>query len=520
MCPPLQLWVMSSSSITGNRCEHGALDRPPIKCQKFGMKAGSLLALVGAIACGALNMAATPRFDATPWLEDLDQARAAFAEKYANFDWLVFDRGVDLSQSFAGARRRIEVASSEAEARAAFDRLAAHLGDDHVEFRWPASARSSASPSGNRCSAIGFDPQMAAGPLAAFAGSYRPLANAPAPEFPAGIIVVGHTRVGILKLGLFSPAAYPQLCEAALQAWAIPANAPCDVVCQDRVMDWAAAQMTRDFAAQLRAIAAAGASALVVDIAGNGGGTEWAEAAARMLTPIRLRSERLRFVRGEHWSKSFADEEVDLQKALRDHPPDAGFLTPLIVQLEARRKEAATPCSSEPYWRGARPDCAWLGEGFYGSGLLASADPAMLRGKPWASLVFSPMQLPYEEGVWRRDLIVLSDAEVASAASEFAAVLQDNRAAIIMGAPSSGGCGHTNGGTPTVLNNSGAILSVPDCARFRADGSNEARGIEPDVLVGFLKEGPHSRAARFLAGLPDALARARRLWQSPHRYRK
>jgi hypothetical protein len=484
------------------------------------MKARSLLALVAGIVCGAVNLEAAPQFDAGPWLEDLDQARAAVAQKYANFDWLVFDREIDLSQSLATARRRIEAASSEAEARAAFDRLAAHLGDDHVGFRWPAPARSSASPSGSRCSAIGFDPQMAAAPLAAFAAGYRPLANPPAPEFPAGIIAVGHTRVGILKLGLFSPAGYPQLCEAALQALAIPASAPCDDACQGRVMEWAAAQMTRDFAAQLRAISAAGASALVVDIAGNGGGTEWAEAAARMLTPIRLRSERLRFVRGEHWSKTFADEESDLQKAQASRAPDAAFLTPLIAQLEARRKDAATPCSSEPYWRGVRPACAWLGEGFYGSGLLASADPAVLRGKAWASLVFSPMQFPYEEGVWRGDLIVLVDADVASAASEFTAVLQDNRAAIIMGAPSSGGCGHTEGGTPTVLKNSGAILSVPDCARFRADGTNEARGIEPDVLVGFLKEGPHLRAARFLAQLPEALSRARRLSQKSNRYSK
>jgi hypothetical protein len=256
----------------------------------------------------------------------------------------------------------------------------------------------------------------------------------------------------------------------------------------------------------------------VVDIAGNGGGTEWAEAAARMLTTIRLRSEQLRFVRGDHWIKDFTDEETDLRKAVAENPSDAAFLNPLIAQLEEKRKEAATPCSSEPFWRGERPKCAWLGEGFYGSGLLASADPATLRGKPWASTVFSPMKFPYEEGVWRGPLIVLIDANVASAASEFSAVLQDNRAAIIMGEPSDGGCGHTNGGTPTVLKNSGAVFSVPDCARFRADGTNEMRGIEPDVLTGFLpKEGAHLRAARFVAALPKAVSLATTLWRTQSR---
>ena len=39
--------------------------------------------------------------------------------------------------------------------------------------------------------------------------------------------------------------------------------------------------MTRDLAAQLSAIKTAGADVLLIDVAGNGGGTEWAEVAAR-----------------------------------------------------------------------------------------------------------------------------------------------------------------------------------------------------------------------------------------------
>ncbi|MFL6690898.1 MAG: S41 family peptidase [Alphaproteobacteria bacterium] len=470
--------------------------------------------LAAALAGAALSLAAAPQFDPKPWLDDLRQARAAFAEKYANLEWAVFDRELDLPQLFATAQHRIETAASDADARAAFERLAARLSDDHVDFRWPAPAAKASNPTGERCAALGFDAHMAAAPLAALAPGYRPLAHAAASEFPAGMIVSGGRHVGVLKLGVFDPAGYPELCQAALQALAIPATAPCDDACQDRVMSWAAARMTRDFAAQLRALQTAGAAVLVVDIAGNGGGTQWAEAAARMLTPIRLRSESMRFIRGDHWVKNFADEETELRKAVADNPVDAAFLNPLIAQLTARQKEAATPCSSEPFWHGARPACSWLGEGFYGSGILPWADPATLRGKPWAAAVFSPMQFLYEEGVWRGPLVVLIDADVASAASEFSAVLQDNHAALIMGAPSSGGCGHTNGGTPTVLTNSHAVLSVPDCARIRADGSNETRGIEPDVLVGFsAKEGGHLRAQRFVARLPAAVSQARELLQ-------
>lgn len=52
-------------------------------------------------------------------------------------------------------------------------------------------------------------------------------------------------------------------------------------------------------------------------------------------------------------------------------------------------------------------------------------------------------------------------------AAEFAAVLQDNKAAVIFGARTGGtGCGHTDGGTPTTLKNSGAVPKLPDCVRF------------------------------------------------------
>jgi len=78
----------------------------------------------------------------------------------------------------------------------------------------------------------------------------------------------------------------------------------------------------------------------------------------------------------------------------------------------------------------------------------------------------------------------LVDRETWSAAEYFAALLQDNQAATVVGELTGGaGCGYTDGGIPTKLKNSGARLKMPDCVRFRADGSNEVNGITPDVLV-------------------------------------
>jgi C-terminal processing protease CtpA/Prc len=136
-----------------------------------------------------------------------------------------------------------------------------------------------------------------------------------------------------------------------------------------------------------------------------------------------------------------------------------------------------------------------------------------LPGKDWAVWVFSPAQHTYRDGAWDGPAIVLTDGDTASAAEQFAAVLQDNRAAIVLGARTAGaGCGHSWGGTPTKLKNSGATLRVPDCVRHRADGSNEVRGILPEVAIPWrANDGTAFRARLLEAALPEAARRAKAL---------
>lgn len=385
-------------------------------------------------------------FDPKPRIADLDQVRETFATKYANLEWAVFQREADLPKLFADTEARIKSATNDWEARAAFERLARKLGDEHVVFDWPRSGshpmamEKAASMPQERCAALGYDARMRATPLAANAVGYQPLSTAQSDEFPAGVISLHLQRIGVLQIGVFTPQGFPALCQSALRELAVAADKPCDDACSDRIHDWASDQLTRDLTAQLRALQDAGAAVLVVDVAGNGGGSEWAEAVARMVTHIRLRSEEMEFVRGEHWAKAFADDEASLRHfADQASGPDRALLLNLADEVEARRKVALTPCDSAPLWQGTHPACSWLGRGFYGSGILASADPSQLRGKPWATLLFTPMEFPYEEGVWTGPLIVLVDRNTGSAASEFAAVLQDNHAAIIMGEPAGAG---------------------------------------------------------------------------------
>jgi hypothetical protein len=446
----------------------------------------------------------------------LEQTRAALAAKYANLEWLALERETDLTALFADTKTRISNASNAVDARNAFDRLARKLGDGHVRFRWPGPEDATKTSNGV-CTALEYDAQMQGAPVAALMPGFEPLATATPNPFPAGTIQRAGHRIGVLKIGIFTPQGIPELCAAALLALHIPIDAPCDDACADRIQSWGADRMTSDLIAVLGAIKAAGADVLLVDVADNGGGTEWAEAAARMMTGVRLKSERVGFVRGEHWAQAFARQEADLRAAAKNaQGQDRKLLLELADETSARLREARTPCDSAPLWHRETPACRWLGDGFYASGLLDSADPQFLKNKPWAGMLFNPANYPYREALWRGPLIVLVNGGTGSAAEQFTAVLQDNRAAIVMGAPTAGAdCGHTDGGTPTTLKNSGGILELPDCARFRRDGSNEVMGIQPDVLVGLREQdGPHRRGLRVAEKLSEAVRRALALNQA------
>jgi len=479
------------------------------------MRSVTLLCLGRILAIGAAvvgSVCAAPAYDPRPWLSDLDQVRTVLLTKYANLEWAVFDREANLPQLFQQAQQHVQSAGNDLEARAAFDALARKLGDGHVGFQWQTAQ---AGPAGATRSCGDYDSKMVSAPLVVNAPGYRAIATPDAGLFPIGIIERGEQRVGVIRIALFEPQGYPELCRQALTALSIPSQMPCDEACHNRVGDFAARAFAEAFTRQLAALSAAHIDVLLVDVSHNGGGSEWAEAAARQLTPKRLKSERLHFVRGAHWVKKFAELEKDLREAAAKavSVDDRKRLRGWAAEASAKGRIAATPCAGQPLWNGKHPACAWLGEGFFATGVLDAADPDELRGKTWATDVFSPMQFPYVEGAWRGPLIVLVDSETWSAAEEFAAVLQDNKAAIIMGEPTGGaGCGHTDGGTPTVLNNSRTVMAVPDCARIRADGSNEVRGIEPDVLVGFRRsDGPHARARAVAEKIGDAVAAARQL---------
>lgn len=468
-------------------------------------------------------------FEVNPWIEDLHEIRAALSEKYANFEWAVFEREVNLSGLFDETESRLRGAASDESAKAIIDRSLRSIGDGHLRVRWPTVPTGAPAPisaaRSDVCDALGYDVTMKGRALGPYVPGYRPLSDDLVPEFPAGLINSGTQTVGVIRIGLFAPQGYPELCESVRKQSAtqgplnIGDHSPCDEHCAKRLESAEYGVMSRDLALRVAELRRLGATVLLVDVSGNGGGSEWAEAAARIVSPIQLRSERRDGVRGEHWAKYWESVAKELRQAKQSaSSADSVALENWARQAEQAGTNASEHCSATPFWSGNRPDCEWLAPAFYATGILAQANATLLHKKTWGPLLFSPAQYEFEESVWHGPLLVLVDGGTGSAAEEFAAVLQDNKAAVIIGAPTAGaGCGHTRGGTPVTLTHSQGILELPDCARVRRDGSNEVQGIDPDILIGFrAMDGMRRRGLRTAPALAPGVTAAMQLCEREH----
>jgi Peptidase family S41 len=260
-------------------------------------------------------------------------------------------------------------------------------------------------------------------------------------------------------------------------------------------------------AARARALRDAGATSLLVDATQNGGGSDWVEVAARTLAAVRLRGPRLAFVRSPHWTGDLRERLASVEKDLRDGGTPRATLERAAETLRAAIAASEERCDASAVWTGGAMPCSMLGAGFLtASGVLPYARPGSFAGLGSRTTLFHPVRYAYTEGAVRLPLRVAVDRETWSAAEYFAALLRDNGAATIVGEPTGGaGCGYTNGGIPAVLARSGARVRMADCARLRADGTNEVAGIVPDVLVPW---SAHDSASQRAAKLAHALGRA------------
>ena len=431
------------------------------------------------------------------------------ATHYANLEWVVNDRRMDLPALVKKTETALQRADSDSDARTVIQTFLDSFGDGHLEIDWPQADTSATEriTEGDVCRRLGYGPRGKPSIDYSLLPEISPVPSVEEKLFPGGLLKTGRL-FGLIRIGVFSEKGFPDVCHQAIQQMGLAANAACDHKCSDKVALETADLLTAALVARAEQLHRAGATAVLIDITRNGGGSDWVDAPPRALSSKPLRDPRLSFVKEDHWTKQLEDTLRDVEDDQNNGHANDQILSDAALKLRQAIAASKQHCDDEEVWATGKLNCSLLASGFlFASGVLPYATPGSLAGSKSRGGIFYPARYAYPEGTDRLPLYVLVDRDTWSAAEYFAALLQDNHAATVIGELTGGaGCGYTNGGIPTQLKNSKAEVQMPDCVRLRADGSDEVNGIIPDVLIPWAKRDSAYQRARKLINALNTVA--------------
>lgn len=250
-------------------------------------------AVVGAVL--ALTLAAAgwdaATYDAGAWRKDFEHLKREMAQRYANLDWVASHRKIDLKALDAQTSAEIDGAHSRVLAALALRRFIRRFADPHLRVVWRerAAANASAGASGSAtaaeasvvsCESAGYE-EGKHGFRFPFDGlkGWTPLRGG---NFPTGLA----GDVGVLRIEAFGEDRYLAACKAAFRSGM-----------RDRELQLAVrARLQQELTDALEDLKARGARRLLVDVSGNGGGTEWVVEVVALTTDRALERQASRLV--------------------------------------------------------------------------------------------------------------------------------------------------------------------------------------------------------------------------------
>lgn len=492
-----------------------------------------VLAGLGLIGFAAYGIHDRVTFSREAWKADFAQLLDHTSKVYANLEWAQ-QKGVDLPKLRRDTLEALDRAESNAEAREAIRAFTRAFGDGHFVVhrvklskrleRWWRSLRAPASseetpltaqtPADVACARLGFGPSTEAPRFDVTAhGGELVAAEHPADaQFPAGTVpLAGGAKLGLLRIGTFGLERYGASCQEAWAAFRTTLQGTCHEVCQEEfVYTKVPTALLKALERRIDQLEQRGVTGLAVDVTGNGGGTDWVEAAARVFSPREVSGIRIQAIRHPHWQTRSAELLKELETALQTPglaEGDRVLLAEAIARQRAFHAEVSAPCDRSGLWEGKPVACSGLtATPRYSTGVLPRVPAGALAKLEIRTALDKTLAYDFTPGRFRGPLYVLIDGGTGSAAEAFAAVLADTGGATLLGTRTVGaGCGYTNGGVPAKLTHSGLEVRMPDCVRLRADGTNEVDGIAPQLGVEWESDSA-GRAEQLVAAVTSARA--------------
>lgn len=257
-----------------------------------------LLVLVGIVLTAAIIDAAT--YDARAWQADYLRLRHDMAQGYANLDWIASHRRLDLAALDRRTVADIEGAHSHVRAFLALRRFVRAFDDPHL--RLVPGERPLATRPAQVAGSVAADPPVAEAHEDPMAGEdcdaagygegdhafrfpfdkvpgWRAVASG---DFPTGMI----GDLGVLRIAQFGEDRYAEACRQVFRPGI--GRRALKLAVRER--------QQRQLADAIGALRARGARRLLVDVSGNGGGTEWVGEVVAMLTDRQLSRRQPRLV--------------------------------------------------------------------------------------------------------------------------------------------------------------------------------------------------------------------------------
>jgi len=254
----------------------------------------SLLALVGVILAAAVFDAAT--YDARAWLADYGRLKHDMAQGYANLDWVATHRHLDLAALDRQTTAALDGAHSHLRAFLALRHFTRSFNDPHLRLvpgERPVAAAPAVAEAAPAAVAVDVDPPAgkdcaAAGYAEGDHAFHFPFATLPgwtalrSGDFPTGMA----GDLGVLRIAQFGEDRYAKACQAVFRPGI-----------GTRALKLAVREREQRLLVEaIGELKARGARRLLVDVSGNGGGTEWVTDVVALLTDRPLSRAQPRLV--------------------------------------------------------------------------------------------------------------------------------------------------------------------------------------------------------------------------------
>lgn len=440
-------------------------------------KITAILIILTSVSCSTWGKKPLP-FDRKKWIEDFDYIEKSMSEAYPNFDAYEAKK-LSLLDLDKITREKLTNSNSDAESLQILENFIKQFGDGHlrlkkVQHSTVAKDDSVKSINGSMPGLEVCKKLMDAGyknfnfqfPMPMHLGFTKPIIYGDV--FQTSILSIGQQKIGFLRISSFGQGNYPDLCADEWHKFQKPGQS-CDKECQENfIYIVLAKRLLKELEGAVESLNVANVSSLVVDLSGNGGGTDWVSAAIRMLTNKPIKCGQFGFIKHPHWVKIFNEQKEEILTVLQKTSDTKikNKLNQKISTIESDLQEARKSCDRSSIWtEKVKPKCSLVVKK-----IVSDCKPSD--------------EYQFREGLFRKRLFILVDQGTASAAEDMASRLKESRAATILGSNTLGsGCGYVNDPIPFILPNSGMKLVMPNCVRYSRKGVNEVLGVEPDVQL-------------------------------------